>query len=73
MSEQDLYSGDGEGTVDGASPASIVGGTPVVNMGDREPDAPPLDIPGMENVQQLPGDSTASIDIELPPDAERGV
>jgi hypothetical protein len=68
MAERDIYSEDDEGAADGASPASIVGGTLPVNMGDQTPVEPPLDTPGMENVQQLPGEASPDIDIQLPPE-----
>lgn len=67
MAERELYHEDDlEDTVDGASPASIVGGTPPVNMGEPAADETPLDAPGMENVQQLPGEASPNIDIQLP-------
>ena len=70
MADPDLYNEDDEGTDDGASPASIVDGTHVVNVEDKYNDLPPHDTPGMENVQQLPGEGTTSIDIERPPEAD---
>ncbi|HET9494201.1 MAG TPA: hypothetical protein VFR15_08230 [Chloroflexia bacterium] len=66
MAERDIYHEDDEAAVDGASPASIVGGMPPVDIGDRPPDEPPMDALGMENVQQLPGEASPDIDIKLP-------
>jgi hypothetical protein len=69
MPERDPFSESDEGMGDSAPPASTVGGTPVANAGDQQPADLPPDTAGMENVQQLPGEGTPNMDIELPPAA----
>jgi hypothetical protein len=54
LAEHDSFNEDNEGRGDNASPATALDGIPTVT-------------PGMENVQQLPGEGTTNVDIELPP------